>query len=250
MNPPNESSDSYRLEVLRYDEGRDEPPRFQAYEIPAEEGTSLLSALLQIQDEQDPTLAFRCACRGLVCGSCGMVVNGQPTLACRTRLADLPTRRIVVEPLPGFEVIKDLVVDLEPFWEKYEQIQPWLHAPADPGNTRMSERQRERIDQFANCILCGLCYAACPAAAMNDEFTGPAALAKLYRFLADSREDRGPESLAAQNSNKGAWGCRMATRCVDVCPKNVRPLDGITGVRRKLVAQTLFSLLRWSRHEE
>ncbi len=242
---------TYEFEIFRYDEARDDPPRLQTFEISIAPDSSLLVALTQIQEEHDPSLAFRCACRGLVCGSCGMAVNGRPKLACGTRLSDLPTGRIVVEPLPGFEVIKDLVVDMESFWDKYKQIQPWLHSEiADPKDTRMSERQRDRIDQYANCILCGVCYAACPSAAMNDDFTGPAALAKLYRFLADSRERRGPQTLTDQNRHAGAWGCRMATRCVEACPKDVRPLDGITGVRRKLFSQTVMSFLRLTGHEE
>lgn len=242
---------TYHFDIFRYDEARDDPPRLQSFDIDIDPNNSLLAALTQIQEELDPSLAFRCACRGLVCGSCGMAVNGRPALACGTRLSDLPAGRIVVEPMPGFEVIKDLVVDMESFWDKYKQIQPWLHAAVDdPQSTRMTERQRDRIDQFANCILCGVCYAACPSAAMNDDFTGPAALAKLYRFLADSRERRGPQSLKAQNRHAGAWGCRMATRCVQVCPKDVRPLDGITGVRRKLFSQSVMSFLRLTNNEE
>ena len=253
MNLPSEPSEprTYRFEIFRYDESCPQPPRFQAYELSANAGGSLLDALLKIQDEQEPSLAFRYACRGLVCGSCAMVVNGCPTLACRTQLADLPTNRVVIEPLSGFDIIKDLVVDMDPFWEKYAQVQPWLQAEGEePSDTRMSERQRERIDQFANCILCGLCHSACPAVAMNDDFTGPAALAKLYRFLADSRESRGPQTVKAQNRHAGAWGCRTATRCIDVCPKNVRPFDGIAGVRRRIVTQALSSLLGFRRHEE
>jgi succinate dehydrogenase/fumarate reductase iron-sulfur protein len=248
MNLPNENSETYHFEILRYDEASGVPPHFQTLDVPLATDVSLLDALFEIQDKHDPSLSFRYSCRGLVCGSCGMVANGQLTLACRTRLAELNSRRIVLEPLPGFDVIKDLVVDMDPFWEKYAAVEPWLHAEdGQPEETRMSERQRDRIDQFANCILCGLCYSACPARKFNDHFTGPAALAKLYRFVGDSRESRSLSELRPQNDHAGAWGCRTATRCIEACPKQVRPFDGIAGLRRHLVAKTMLSLLRGGR---
>ena len=240
----------YRLRIFRYDENRADPPRFQDYEVAMGDDGSLLSALFCIQNDQDSSLAFRYSCRGLVCGSCGVVVNGQLTLACRTRLSDLPVGPIVVEPLPGFDVIKDLVVDLDPFWQKYERVEPWLHADhAGDGGTRMSERDHAKVDALANCILCGLCYSSCPEVAMHGEFTGPAALAKLYRFVADSREQRHPATWKGEDRHAGIWGCRVATRCIEVCPKNVRPFDGISGLRRTLVIHTLASLLPGFRHE-
>jgi succinate dehydrogenase / fumarate reductase iron-sulfur subunit len=201
---------------------------------------SVLGALLKIQDQQDPSLAFRYACRGAVCGSCAMSVNGKLDLACRVQLENLPTDRVVLEPLPNFEVLKDLVVDMDPFWAKYERVRPWLAAEiAAAKESRMSEAERDRIDQFVNCILCGLCSASCPVMAYNADFTGPAALAKLYRFLADSREKRDGETLENENSHLGMWGCHTITRCIQACPKNVRPTDGIEGVRRKLLTRKL-----------
>ena len=240
---------TYRLTVFRYDEARCDPPRFQSYEIAISPRSSLLDALLQIQDDQDPSLAFRYACRGLVCGSCGVVLNGWPTLACQVRLAELSADQGIIEPLPGFAVIKDLVVDMEPFWEKYAQVQPWLHAePSECEGTRMSQQQRDRVDALANCILCSLCYSSCPVVALRHDFAGPAALAKLYRFLADSREQRDLTTLDAENSEAGVWGCRTATRCIQVCPKQVRPFDAIAGIRRKLLGGVLASLLRNKGH--
>lgn len=204
----------------------------------------MLEALLQIQDEQDPSLAFRYACRGAVCGSCAMSINGKLNLACRVQLKNLHTDRVVLEPLPRFEILKDLVVDMDPFWEKYQRVRPWLHARiAEAKESRMSEREREKIDQYVNCILCGLCYAACPVVSSNEKFTGPAALAKLYRFWADSREARDETTLQQENTHEGMWGCHTITRCIQACPKNVRPTDGIEGVRRKLLAEKLKRVL-------
>ena len=211
--PEGEGDGTFRFDVFRYDAARSEPPRFQTYELeigasgtPGRQ-TSVLEGLLRIQDEQDPSLAFRSSCRGAVCGSCGMSINGRLNLACRVQLHRLARRRVVLEPLPGLEVIKDLVVDMDPFWAKYERIQPWLHAEiaAAEGN-RMTEPQRQRIDQFVNCILCGLCYAACPVTKTDERFTGPAALAKLYRFLADSRENRDGSDAEARRLAGGRVG--------------------------------------------
>jgi succinate dehydrogenase / fumarate reductase iron-sulfur subunit len=138
--------------------------------------------------------------------------------------------------MPNLEIVRDLVVDMDPFWDKYERIRPWLHAELSGAReSRMSEEEREKIDQYVNCILCGLCYAACPVLKSNDQFTGPAALAKLYRFLVDSREQRGGAELDQENAHRGVWGCHTITRCIQACPKNVRPTDGIEGVRRKLL---------------
>ena len=227
----------YRFEILRYDAGKEQEPRFQIYDLPGEKNMSVLEGLLKIQDEQDPSLAFRYACRGAVCGSCAMSINGKLNLACRVLLGNLPTTRVVIEPMPNFEIIRDLVVDMDPFWEKYERVRPWLQsALSGEKESRMSEAQREKIDQYVNCILCGLCYAACPVLRSNAEFTGPAALAKLYRFLADSRDDRDDGTLQQEDAHEGVWGCHTITRCIDACPKQVRPTDGIEGVRRKLVA--------------
>jgi succinate dehydrogenase / fumarate reductase iron-sulfur subunit len=234
----------YRFDVFRYDAASGGPPRFQTYELEVNRQTSVLEGLLRIQDEQDPSLAFRSSCRGAVCGSCGMSINGRLNLACRVQLHLLAGRQVVLEPLPGLDVAKDLVVDMDPFWEKYERIQPWLHAEiARAEDGCMSESQRQRIDQFVNCILCGLCYAACPVTKSDERFTGPAALAKLYRFLADSRERRDGATLEQEDSPAGMWGCHTIMKCCDVCPKEVRPTDGIRGARRKLLSHKLKQVL-------
>jgi succinate dehydrogenase / fumarate reductase iron-sulfur subunit len=240
-----------RFEVFRYDASRDERPRLQAYELEATGRMSVLEALLAVQEEQDPSLAFRYACRGAVCGSCAMSINGKLGLACRVLLGNLPTKRVVLEPLPRMEILKDLVVDMDPFWEKYERVRPWLHAQITGSEeSRVSEKERERIDQYVNCILCGLCYAACPMTSSNEGFTGPAALAKLYRFAADSREDGRRPELEEENAHEGMWGCRTITRCIEVCPKNVRPTDGIEGLRRKLLVEKLKAPFRRRANED
>ena len=180
-----------------------------------------------------------------------MSINGQPQLACRVQLASLSSSRVVLEPLPHFEVLRDLVVDMDPFWQKYERVRPWLHAQIDGAKQAgMSEADRGRIDQYVNCILCALCYAACPTLTSNADFTGPAALAKLYRFVADSRGRHSAETLQQEDSTAGVWGCRAITRCIDACPKAVRPTDGVMGLRRKLLVHRLKTLFGRKSHED
>jgi succinate dehydrogenase / fumarate reductase iron-sulfur subunit len=245
------NSQNYRFEILRYDAARDDEPRFQSYDLSAPGKISVLEALLKLQDEEDPSLAFRYACRGAICGSCAMSINGKLNLACRVQLENLGTERVVLEPLPRFEIVKDLVVEMDSFWEKYERVQPWLHAEiAAAEGSRMSERERETIDQYVNCILCGLCYAACPVVSSSPGFTGPAALAKLYRFLSDSRERRDATTLVQEDAHEGMWGCHTITRCIQACPKNVRPTDGIAGVRRRLLSHKMKRLFGRKRDED
>ena len=168
---------------------------------------SVLEAVLRIQDEQDPSLAFRYACRGAICGSCGMSINGKLNLACRVQLHTLPTARVVIGAAAGFRDHQRPGREHGAFWEKYQRVQPWLHAEISAAKeNRMTEAERERIDQYVHCILCGLCYAACPAKQSNEAFTGPAALAKLYRFLADSRDDSGNADASAGELGAGRLG--------------------------------------------
>ena len=204
----------------------------------------MLQALHEIQDRHDPSLAFRSVCRGAVCGSCAMSINGRLDLACRVQLERLATKRVVIEPLPNFDIIRDLVVDMTPFWDKYERVRPWLHAAhAEAREHHVSVKQQDRMDQYVNCVLCGLCYGACPVVKRNTEFTGPAALAKLERFLDDVRDHRDAQLLEQENTHRGLWGCHTIRRCIEVCPKNVRPTDGIASARRRLLVHAFKKLL-------
>lgn len=208
---------------------------------------TVLEALLKIQEDQDPTLVFRYSCRGAVCGSCGMVINGRPDLACRVQLSTLRSHEVLLEPLPNMEVIKDLIVDMEPFWEAYRAVEPWLIADESHGEKEhiVSEKNRARIDSYVNCILCACCYGACPVLGRDDRYLGPAALAKLYRFLEDSRDRRDwRKALERVDAEHGLWGCDTVFRCVMACPKHVRPTDGIEGLRRRLVIEKTAGLFR------
>ena len=226
--------------ILRSDPDQGIERAFAAFAVPGDAGMTVLSALQWIQDNLDGTLAFRYSCRGAVCGSCAMVVNGQIDLACRNHLADLPPE-IVLEPLPNMPILKDLIVDMTSFWEAWASVSPYLISPEQTPKKEnlQSPADRDRIEQFINCVQCAACYASCPVRQNNPQFIGPAALAALDRFADDSRDQRGKDALNSVNSNNGLWGCRMAFECIDACPKNVRPADGIAKLRAKSLARLL-----------
>lgn len=236
-------TDYFTFKILRYDAAEpDVEPRFQSYKVRVISGLTILMVLLRIRDEIDGTLAFRSSCRSAVCGSCAMVINGKIDLACRTQAASFGTNTIILEPLPNLHVIKDLVVDMTPFWAMYEKVKPYLiRTTADPDKEiPQTEEDRKKIDQYVNCILCASCYGACPVLARDPDYVGPAALAKLERFMLDSRDERPDDFLENVNNDKGVWGCDTILRCIEACPKDVRPTDSIVGLRKQLVKYKLF----------
>ncbi|OGW81215.1 MAG: hypothetical protein A3G33_05910 [Omnitrophica bacterium RIFCSPLOWO2_12_FULL_44_17] len=239
----------FSFKIFRFDKRKDQGPYFECFNVKAKKGMTVLEALLKIQEDQDPSLVFRYSCRGAVCGSCAMIINGHPNLACRIQLANLPSPEVLIEPLPNFEIIKDLIVDMEPFWKAYRMVEPWL-MPGErekQGEHLVTEKNRAQIDQFVNCILCACCYGACPVVSRDEDYLGPAALAKLFRFIRDSRDKRNWEDTFKRLDNEhGAWGCDTVFRCVDACPKQVRPTDGIEALRRRMV---LRPFIRQAAHE-
>ena len=236
----------YTFRILRFDPAEDECPYFEDFRYETEEKKSLLEALMDIRNEQDPTLSFRYSCREAVCGSCGMVINGKFDLACRTMAESLGSSLIVIEPLPNLEIQKDLIVDLEPFWEALHKVEPYLFAADDRPKKghRVEDRVMERIEQFANCIMCGCCYSACPVVSRDERYLGPAALAKLYRFVRDPRDRRGFSRWSRVSTETGVWGCDTVFRCNEVCPRYVRPADGIEALRRKVVVGKIIRLFK------
>jgi succinate dehydrogenase / fumarate reductase iron-sulfur subunit len=243
----------YTFKILRYDAM--EPagePYLASYRVKVIPGLTVLAVLIRIRDEIDGTLAFRSSCRAAVCGSCAMVINGKIDLACRTQVAPFDTDTIILEPLPNLEVIKDLVVDLEPFWAKYEKIMPWLvrKSPAPEKEVPQSVAERHSFDQYVNCILCASCYGACPVPARDPDYLGPHAFAKLERFMGDSRDERAASTLAVVNDERGVWGCDTVFRCIDACPKDVRPTDAIVALRKRLVKYKTKQILGMSKDED
>ena len=236
----------YTFRILRFDPQKDEVPSFQNFCFQTEENNSVLEALMSIRNEQDGALSFRYSCREAICGSCAMVINGRFDLACRTELQSLQSSTIVVEPLPNLEIQKDLVVDMDPFWEALEKIRPYVFSDGDfPENGyRIEDSEIDKIFQFVNCIMCGSCYSACPVVSKNESYLGPAALAKLFRFVRDPRDLRRYADYSGVSTQDGAWGCHTIFKCNEVCPKDVRPADGIEALRRKMVAEKIKAFFR------
>jgi len=244
------------LKVFRWRPGMDSP-RYDSFGIEPEPGMTVLSALFAAQ-EKDETLAFRYSCRGAVCGTCAMLINKVPRLACRTQARALlegkagvtlspypalqvtvpwdPAREVLVEPLPHLPVIRDLIVDMSLFFEYYRAIGPVLTPgmPAPEKERLMSPAAVKELHTYANCILCGACFGGCPVDAKNPRYLGPAALAALYRFRIDPREGDGTSRLRRADFPDGWWACEFHTNCRRVCPKGVPPDHAIGKARREL----------------
>jgi len=236
----------YTFRILRFDSTRDAEPHFQEFSYePAKIGT-VLEALMGIRNEQDGSLAFRYSCREAVCGSCAMVINGNIDLACRTMVDSLKSPAIVLEPLPNLDVLKDLVVDMKPFYDALESVRPYIVPADDPPEKEfpIEDRELAKIEKFTNCILCGSCYSVCPVVARDPRYIGSIAIAKFYRFVADRRDRRPYSDWARINTDGGAWGCDTVFRCNLVCPRYVRPADGIEAMRLKIVKEKIKRFLR------
>jgi succinate dehydrogenase / fumarate reductase iron-sulfur subunit len=226
----------YHLRVKRFERGKDREPYWSEYEVEAEPTDRLLDALHEVKWRQDGTLAFRRSCAHGICGSDAMLVNGVNRLACKVLLKELGTR-ITVEPMRGFPVVKDLVVDMEAFFGKYRSVQPYLMAksPAPAKERQQSPEERERFDDTTKCILCGACTTSCPSFWSNPDYVGPAAIVQAHRFLFDSRDEGGEERLAVLGSRDGVWRCRTIYNCTDACPRGIEVTRAIGEVKKALL---------------
>jgi len=233
------------LRIKRFHKEKDPPHWIETFHVEIRKGMNLLEALIKIQDEQDGTLAFRYSCRGAVCGSCAMSVDGTVVLTCRTHVEDLLGKTILIEALPYFPVIRDLIVDMSTFFENYRRLEPYLHGKSVSSHSEyvMREDERKEIDPYIQCILCGICFGVCPAFNRDSRFLGPAMLAKAYRFFADSRDKRDEEILKKVNDQNGVWGCNTVFQCVKVCPKEVPPTHAIVKMRREILKSRFTSFI-------
>ncbi len=234
------------FKIKRFDPDRTPRSWVDTFSLEPKRGMNLLEALFRIQDEQDGSLSFRYSCRGAVCGSCAMKVNGKVVLACRTHTEDLFGKLALIEPLPYFPVLRDLVVDMSAFFEHYREIEPYLHGELAPshGENAMSEEKQKEIDPYINCILCGICFGVCPAFERDPQYLGPAMLAKAYRFLIDPRDERSEKPggiLKSVDRQTGVWGCNTVFNCVRACPKQVPPTHAILLLRKRILRERLKS---------
>lgn len=251
-----------KFKIKRFD---GENSKFDLFEVNPEPHMSVLEALFRIQDEEDSTLAFRYSCRGAVCGSCAMMINKKLRLACRTQVSEVAGEKvlsisaygpiakpeikmgpeILIEPLPNLPLIKDLIVDMKPFFKHYEYVRPWFENDPKPGKeNKMSQEEVKKVDKYAACILCGLCYGACPVSSRNENYLGPAALAKAWRFYADSRYQNGDRMLTRVDIERGVWACNHVYRCVEACPRQVPPTNAITGSIRAIILNKIKKVFR------
>jgi len=229
-----------QLKIKRFNPERDRKPYWAEYEVEVEPVDRVLDALEYVKWHLDGTLTFRRSCAHGICGSDAMLINGRNRLACKVLIKELGSR-ITVEPLRGFSVIKDLVVDMEGFFAKYRAVKPYLINDEPPPETerRQSPAERARFDDTTKCILCGACTTSCPSFWANEAYIGPAAIVAAHRFIFDSRDRGAAERLALLNTRTGVWRCRTIFNCVEACPRGIDVTRAIAEVKRALLFSEL-----------
>jgi len=213
-----------RLRIRRFNPEADEEPHWEEYQVQAEPTDRVLDLLHHVKWYQDGTLTFRRSCAHGVCGSDAMLINGRNRLACEYLVRDAGSR-ITVEAIRGMPLVKDLLVDMDGFWDKYKQVMPFLvndePLPADGRERRQSPGERERFDDTTKCILCAACTTACPVFWTNPDYVGPASIVNAHRFIFDSRDRAGEERLEIMADADGVWRCRTVFNCVEACPRDI-----------------------------
>ena len=225
------------IRIKRFNPDVDLRPWWGEYETEVESNDQLLDALHKIKWYQDGTLTLRRSCAHGICGSDAMVINGRNRLACKVLMKDLG-KKVTVEPIRGLPVVKDLVVDMEPFFAKYRAIKPYLvnNDPPPEGRERyQSPDDRERFDDTTKCILCAACTTSCPSYWANGQYVGPAAIVQGHRFLFDSRDQAYDERLRIMNDTFGVWRCRTIFNCVDACPREINITKAIGDVKKAIL---------------
>lgn len=223
------------FKIFRYDPGKDPEPYYVDYTLEVEKNERILDCLNEIRWKHDPSLALRMSCAHGVCGSDGMQINGVCALACQKLVGDYGDEVITIEPLPNFKVIKDLIVDLTPFFQKYRMTRPYLMAEDTPDRERLqSPDERKTFDEAIRCILCACCTAACPITAVMEAFIGPAAILRSFRYLFDSRDGGEAERMKFLDHDWGAWGCKTHRKCTEVCPKEIDVAKAIGRSKKRI----------------
>jgi succinate dehydrogenase / fumarate reductase iron-sulfur subunit len=228
------------LRIKRFNPEIDTKAHFEEYQVEVEGTDRVLDALNQVKWYQDGTLTYRRSCAHGICGSDAMRINGRNRLACKVLMQDLGSK-VTIEPLIGFKIEKDLLVDMEKFFDAYKSVKPYLIADDAPssGERRQSPHDRERFEDTTKCILCAACTTACPVTWTTDEFVGPAAIVNAHRFIFDSRDQGGAERLRILNGRSGVWRCRTIFNCTDACPRGIRVTAAIEQVKRALLFEQI-----------
>ena len=246
---------SVQLSIHRYtpDQGTlKQAPHLEIFLIEADDNTTVLDALQQVKDQQDGSVSYRWSCRMGICGSCGMIINGKPVLACSTYCKDVVKKGFIrIEPMRNMPILKDLIVDIDDPMEKMRSVMPYMdRVDVEEGvPSKQSKKQRERIDQTSQCIKCMLCYSACPVYGQEKDFVGPGAGALAYRYVADSRDNATGERLDQLVGEKNSvWGCSFVGECSVACPKRVDPAKALQRLKvmgsMRMVTKPLTDLLK------
>ena len=225
------------LKILRYNPETGEEAHYERYTIDAMPMDRVLDLLEKVKGYQDGTLTFRRSCAHGVCGSDAMRINGRNRLACKVLVRDLNAGEITIEPVLGLPVLKDLIVDMDPFFEHYRSVMPFFvneDAAPDGKERRQSPEERERFDDTTKCILCAACTTACPPFWASGDYVGPAAIVNAHRFIFDSRDQAAEERLAILSQSEGVWRCRTAFNCTEACPREIKITQAIAEVKRAI----------------
>jgi len=225
-----------RVKIRRFNPEQDRKPYWAEYVVDAQPSDRVLDVLVRIKDYQDGTLTFRRSCAHGICGSDAMVINGHNRLACKVLIKDVGTK-IVIEPLRGLPVIKDMTVDMEPFFAKYRSILPFLINDDPPPYTErlQSPEARARYDDTTKCILCAACTTSCPSFWANDDYLGPSAIVQAHRFIFDDRDHGAQVRLAILSGTDGVWRCRTIYNCVEACPREIDITRAIGEVKKAIL---------------
>jgi succinate dehydrogenase / fumarate reductase, iron-sulfur subunit len=228
------------LRIEKFNPKRDHDKKWIDFQIPYRKWTTVLDAILEVKKHLDHSIAVRYSCRQATCGSCGMIINGRPRLACFTKISELNSDVITVEPMKNFPIIRDLVVSFDRLFKTHNSIKPFViredsEITEKPLELLQTPEELDNYIQFANCIKCGLCNSACPTMATDSSFVGPQALAQAYRYIADNRDKGKDDRLKIIDDSHGIWRCHFAGSCSQVCPKGVDPAMGIQLLRGYLL---------------
>lgn len=232
--------DKIQLRIRQFDPKTDLEPHYDNFTVPNKPRMTVLDALFHVLEKQDGSLAFRSSCRSAVCGSCANFINGRPRLACNTQISTLGSS-ITIGPLPHLPVVRDLVVDLHPFYQKIEMLKPYFECrtPYPEKEFLQTPKDRTAIDSAIDCIECGACFSSCPLTWTNTKYPGPAAFVKAYRFIADTRDTEISERLRAVGCEDGVWRCHTVFNCADSCPKGINPTYFIQQLKRKATRNSI-----------
>jgi succinate dehydrogenase / fumarate reductase, iron-sulfur subunit len=230
-----------KIKIFRYNPEKDKKPHYDSYKLQAEPTDRVLDLLEYIKGNLDGSLSFRRSCAHGICGSDAVRINGRNRLACKVLVKDVGSKKITVEPILGLRVIKDLIVDMDPFFEHYRSVMPYLvnDEPPPKKERLQSPEERERFDDTTKCILCACCTTSCPSFWVGEKYVGPAAIVNAHRFIFDSRDRAGAERLSILNDQFGVYRCHTIFNCTEACPREIQVTKAIGEVKKAIATQSL-----------